>query len=187
MIKLAELKVRCGVDARDHEDDRLLEILEADAVAHFELATNLYFGPVKSHVELLHGGSGRLAVQRLRAPLVTLTSVEFAGSFGSEWTAPYATSAFTFTALDRSLYFLGGYTYPAGRSNVRVTYTGGYTAGSEPREVRAAIAGIVFETYRSQRRTPTPVEAPDNTGASALVIPGSAQDVINRWQRSPGT
>lgn len=188
MLKLPELKVRCGIAKDDKEDDRLLELLERDAVAHFERATNLYFGPTQEgRVDLLSGGRRGATQLRLSAPVVELVSVESLGSVfvgGSDWSTPWALS--DFTVVDGNVLLLrNGYPFPTGRRNVRVTYTGGWAAGEEPQDVRAAIGGIVAATYRDARSSPTPVEAPQ-PGSAALVVPGSVQDVIARWYRSPG-
>jgi hypothetical protein len=181
VIKLAELKVRCGVEPQDKDDDRLLELLEADAVAHFERATNLYFGPVTAHTETFSGGVRGVGLVRTRAPIVSLTSVELLS--GTTWTAPWVLA--DFDASGYVVIYTGG-TFPAGRRNLRFTYQGGYVAGTEPADVRAAVGGMVAETYRDARRSPVPVEEPQR-GPLALAVPGSAQDVIARWYRSPGT
>jgi hypothetical protein len=182
VIKLAELKVRCGIDKGDTADHALLELLEADAVAHFERATNLYFGPVIAHTEIFSGGvRGTTSLVRTRAPIVSLTSVELLS--GTTWTAPWVLA--DFDASGFIVGYTGGY-FPAGRRNLRLTYQGGYVAGTEPADVRAAIGGIVAETFRDARRSSLPVEEPQR-GSLALAIPGSAQDVIARWYRSPGT
>lgn len=188
---MADLKVRINLRAEDKEDDALLEVLEREAVATFERLTNLYVGPVISHVEYFAGGRAGVPFVRLRAPLVTLTSVETLGGVfvgAGDWISPWALSAFDFVAAERSLYLIDGSAFPRGRRNIRVTYQGGYAPRQEPEDIRGAIASMVAATYRAGRRTVTPVslgaEAP--AGAGGLVVPSDAGSVINSWRINPG-
>lgn len=188
MISLEELRLRVGLAPSDGDDDALLERLERAAVAHVERRTNLYFGATASLTERLSGGRRPKASVRLRAPIVSITSVETLGAsfIGGTWTEPWALSDFSFAAGERALFFADATLWPVGRNNIRITYQGGYTAGSEPLDVRDAVGAIVAETYRRARRAVAPVTTEGETDAG-LAVPADAAAVLKSWYRSPGT
>lgn len=193
VIEVDELKRYLGLGDGDHADDALLEQLERQELADFERRTNRYFGPVTELVDIVSVYGRRRGMGRygepgwrgsnsilLRAPIASVTSVELFGGVtftgGSSWTTPWALSAFS--TSDHRLYFLDGSIFPAGVRNVRVTYQGGYAAGTEPYDVRGAITQMVANRYRERHAATESKPAPPLTSRVDSVVAG--------WRRSPG-
>lgn len=193
MIALAELKRRVGIEPDNREDDRLLEMLEVDAVAEFSARTNLYWGPVIVHTEVLSVGRRRSSSDavrvpvtlRLRAPVVSLTSVEL-GGYGvtsSRWSTPWGLDSFEYEG--RNLHLVDGTVLGMGRRNLRVTYQGGYAAGAVPRDVVAAVGQLVAY-WRREGRTES-VETDVTPGQlRPRAIPNVVAEVAARYYRNPG-
>lgn len=194
MIGLAELKTRVGIEADDRADDRLLELLERDAVAEFSALTNLYWGPVIAHTEVLSVGWRRSSATdvvapvtlRLRAPIVSLTSVELgsAGVTGSRWTAPWSLTSFEYEG--RNLHLVDGTAFAVGRRNVRVVYQGGYAGvGAVPRDVVHAIGQLVAY-WRREGRTESAETDVTPGQLRPQAVPSAVADVVRRYYRNPG-
>ena len=197
MLSPEELRPFVGLLPTDDTDDGLLESLERAAVADFERKTNRYVGPVDELVDTLSGGrrwrwsddtprigpSPRGVISlRLRAPVVSLTSVEV--WTGNSWDGTsYPISSFTVLSDGTGIMLSDGSALPGGRDNVRVTYQGGYASGEEPADIRDEIANRVAQAYR-RRASASPVVL--EPGQQVLQPGGTRSNRAAGYYRNPG-
>lgn len=185
MLDTDYLRSYLGLLDEDETDDSLLETLEAQAVADFERETNRYVGDTATLVEILSGGRRGITSLRLKAPLISLTSVEYLGSpwVSTSWQAVYAASAYTWTLAD-GLYLIDGAAFPLGTGNIRVTYQGGYASPDDvPADIRGEIAERVALAYR-RRPSATPVVL--EPGQQVAQPAGSRSSRAAQYYRNPG-
>lgn len=136
----------------------LLTALELRAVDIVQTETGRYFGPSTARVEYLCGDGTN--VLRLRESPSSVTTVEYRDNVGDAWTVitdtdvdgwelrPPPTSDI---AAPASLLRKAGYVWSRTRE-FRVTYPFGYTAGSEPGDIRQAVMDIVAFLYQERGR-----------------------------------
>lgn len=161
MIPLAELREHLADPPI--EDNALIERLEAAAVAYLQRATGRFLGPPTPRVEWVRvaGYKELWLADEPQAPItVTIDGV--------------VEPAANYEVRGRRLVHDFGWGVWRVPTEVRVDYTAGYTAGTEPADVRQLVRMIVAHLYETGSLSVT-----DQT---VQEVPGAA-DMLNRLRR----
>lgn len=195
MIEISELKAWLG-NPRGEGMTSLLTALEARAVDIVTGETERYFGAETGHTEIV-GGEGARRLWLNENPSF-VTSIEERCHPGDAWTeiaegdsdgwelrqanAPSGTAT-----VDRKNGFVWRYDY-----EYRVVYDFGYTAGSEPGEIRQAVMDLVALKFAERTRAGLRSESigdysyttlADSMGRRDLrAVPGLTE-TLRRWRR----
>jgi hypothetical protein len=137
MIGLTLLRDYLGLTESEHDDDDLIQELEASAVATVQSFTQFTYGPEGEVIEYVVGdGTANLYLSMYTSDLPT----EVLDSEGT------AVTDFVLRGT-RLMHTTGVWTRG---TEYTVTYTGGYGDGEEPADVRMAVMQIVALRYRGR-------------------------------------
>jgi hypothetical protein len=144
MIALAELRVRCGLDAGDTSKDATLTSMEAGAVQWIEAYTGRHFGAVAAQTEVLDGGGPALWLSSDPNPAGAVTGVDEWDASSLAWEALEAAA---YRVEGRRLFRSSGEAWTHGYGRWRVRYPAGYAAGSEPPTIRECVISLVRSAF----------------------------------------
>lgn len=150
MIPTAEIKRALGIPTADTSRDTDIAYAEAAAVAYVERATGRYFGEPREFIQYFDGAQ-TAALYLDEPPLVDiygalLDPFEVASRAGATWTAA-ETDTYD---IDGARVIAVDSVWASGSRNLRVTYTAGYEAGTEPADIRAAVLALAVAMFREQ-------------------------------------
>lgn len=165
MLSLPELRAAARIDLETEAEDSYLRGLEKAAVAHFQRRTGRYFGPVATHSEI-HTGYGVRNIWLADTPrpgtlVVSRDGVEVAAT--------------EYELRERELVSLSAWGRVTAPVDITVTYERGYPAGTEPAEVKQAVAQIVALWYSKR--------LPVSDGGSFEHVPYGAEQIIRSMRR----
>jgi hypothetical protein len=155
---------------------------EAGAVGEVESGTRRTYRAAAALAEW-YGGSEEPWLE-LRHPVASGTPVVYIG----ESTTPYDASLYDVQANPR----LGGlrnilrlkssrWGYTNG-NDYRITYSGGYTAGAEPAEIRMLVGRLTALRFTG---TPVATAAKSENGDEDLALPADLQRIMRTWTWTP--
>lgn len=172
------------VGERDDSQHPLLEVLQREAIGIAErpgkYGANRYLGEPADQVEIRSGGGAAGArVISVCNPVRALVSIETRAV--DTWTAVDDLTRYEYRG--NRIRAVGSELFPAGRMNVRITYSAGQDVGDPDADVRAWIREYVQHKWRA-RATRTGSTSPRRTRPDAY-LPTELQDVLASL-RQPG-
>lgn len=186
MIELSALKahLRSEEVKLDPDRDTILASLEAGAVAFVEGETERYF-QASTTFTLYLIGNGQRELWLPEAPSA-ITSIEERSEVGEAWTEIDSADDDGWELRSHQVLRKGGNVWERGYE-YRVVYDFGYTAGSEPAEIRQLVIDLVALRWRQrgiEGHASGAMGGYSFTISDLNAIPGAAE-VLERW-RWPG-
>ncbi len=187
MLDVDYLTRHLGLSHVGTDDAAVLTAIEASQVAFVESRTGRHF-QAKTNLVEIYDGSGS-SVLELRTEIPTdhdSTTVAVAIANGVYWydilLNPLQWRIDLHPALGtRNLLTLVVSHWPYTFRSIRVTYYGGYEAGSEPAEIRHLVADLVALRFRSRlKAVGTNQSTAQEEGDD--VLPKHLESVIKRWR-----
>ena len=175
MIPIPELKAHLRIRPTTTEQDKLLERLEADAVAVAEHMTRRYFGLTATVTEYVDGTGTQNLWLSDDAQATPLPVVSERSQPGGTATSILGTADDGWLLRGGRLVRKAGLIWSLG-FEYQVDYSRGYEAGDEPADIRRAVLEIVAHQY-TMRTT--------KKKGAMVTMPAQTQATLVRWWRRP--
>lgn len=156
MITLTDVKLFLEIPVAQTDHDALIEELIDDVVGEAESEMGVKISPISDEVVYMDGGGKTFLLPHLNIGGVTLAVLD---SSGNVLIAPDTTRYSVYPA--RGKVVLNGWTSPPGNRIVRITYDGGYTPTSLPKDLKRALIKQISYTFRRRK----------DIGVSSVVFP----------------